>query len=139
MKRERLFLGGSRKTSGDGQGFNEGKKQVAELQVKEVGSIGGQNGADGSCLRGELWRQTAQVCLENNDQSLLTKAGTSKQENNRRNLQEWGWAQREVRELFYRAQVATQGPRTKPGPPPCFILPGTLFPPGGSTELLLNC
>ena len=33
----------------------------------------------------------------------------------------------------------TQGSRAKPGPPPCFIRPGMLFLPGGSTELSLNC
>ena len=30
----------------------------------------------------------------------------------------------------------TQGPRAEPGPTPCFIQPGTLLLPGGSTELL---
>ena len=29
--------------------------------------------------------------------------------------------------------------RGESGPPPCFILPSTLFLPGGSAELSLNC
>ena len=32
-----------------------------------------------------------------------------------------------------------QGPRAESGPPPYFIWSGTLFLPGGSIELLLNC
>ena len=30
----------------------------------------------------------------------------------------------------------TQGPGAESGPPPCFIWPSSLFPPGGSAELL---
>ena len=33
----------------------------------------------------------------------------------------------------------TQGPQAESGPPPCFILPSTLFLPGSRAELLLNC
>ena len=33
----------------------------------------------------------------------------------------------------------TQGPQAESGPPPCFIQPDTLFLPGGSAELSLNC
>ena len=33
----------------------------------------------------------------------------------------------------------TQSPPSKPGSPPCFIHPGTLFLPGSSAELSLNC
>ena len=33
----------------------------------------------------------------------------------------------------------TQGPWAESGPLPCFIRPGTLFLPGGSAELSLNC
>ena len=32
----------------------------------------------------------------------------------------------------------TQGLHAESGPPPCFIRPGTLFLPGGSTDLSLN-
>ena len=41
--------------------------------------------------------------------------------------------------LPFRAQVETQGPRAKSGPPPRFIQPGTLFLLSGSAELSLNC
>ena len=38
------------------------------------------------------------------------------------------------------SQVANTRPsRAEPSPPPCFIRPGTLFLPGGSAELSLDC
>ena len=38
-----------------------------------------------------------------------------------------------------RAQAANTRPAGPSGPPPCFIRPGTLFLPGGSTRLSLTC
>ena len=47
------------------------------------------------------------------------------------------WMDLENIMLIHRWQ--TQGPQAESGPPPCFILPGTLFLPGSSAKLLLNC
>ena len=37
---------------------------------------------------------------------------------------------------YLRPRWQTQGLRAESGPPPCFILPGTLFLPSGSAKLL---
>ena len=43
----------------------------------------------------------------------------------------------EIFTITHRSQ--TQGPQAESSPPPCFIWPCTLFLPGGSAQLSLNC
>lgn len=54
-----------------------------------VGSTDGQDGVSDPSLQRKLERQIAQVCLENSDQDVLTKAGHLKEGNSKRNV--WAW------------------------------------------------